>query len=83
MEHKNRLSIFEKVLLFITIILIIINTLIVFNVIHVHKSISNLILILIMLILSYTYFKRQNKVIGSIFIIIALVFLISFLITLM
>ncbi|PHK49394.1 hypothetical protein BTJ66_08750 [Staphylococcus edaphicus] len=82
MEQKRTLNNFEKLLLVISLILFVINLLIVFNVIYVQKCISSILLFFIMFILSYTYFKKQNKLAGYIFIVIAFEFLITFLILL-
>ncbi|PTJ01910.1 hypothetical protein BU046_12785 [Staphylococcus simulans] len=79
---SKKMPLLDKILMFISLILFILNILILYGLIHVQKNISNLLLAFIMLILSYTFYKRQNKIVGLIFIIISLAFLVSFLIAL-
>lgn len=62
----------EKVLLSVSLILIFLNVLIVFNFIYVSKGVSTFILSVNLFILSYIYFKKQNKIVGCLLLIIAI-----------
>ncbi|PTI81391.1 hypothetical protein D9V42_09470 [Staphylococcus pseudoxylosus] len=67
----------EKVLLSVSLILIFLNVLIVFNFIYVSKGVSTFILSVNLFILSYIYFKKQNKIVGCMLLIIAIFYLLN------
>lgn len=67
----------EKVLLSVSLILIFLNVLIVFNFIYVSKGVSTFILLVNLFILSYIYFKKQNKIVGCMLLIIAIFYLLN------
>lgn len=74
---KQKFNKIEKVLLSVSLILIFLNVLIVFNFIYVSKGVSTFILSVNLFILSYIYFKKQNKIVGCMLLIIAIFYLLS------
>ena len=71
---QQRFNKIEKVLLSVSLISIFLNVLIVFNFIYVSKGVSTFILSVNLFILSYIYFKKQNKIVGCMLLIIAIFF---------
>lgn len=74
---QQKFNIIEKVLLSVSLILIFLNVLIVFNFIYVSKGVSTFILSVNLFILSYIYFKKQNKIVGCMLLIIAIFYLLN------
>lgn len=74
---QQRFNKIEKVLLSVSLISIFLNVLIVFNFICVSKGVSTFILSVNLFILSYIYFKKQNKIVGCMLLIIAIFYLLN------
>ncbi|OEK84712.1 hypothetical protein AST15_09965 [Staphylococcus shinii] len=74
---QQRFNKIEKVLLSVSLISIFLNVLIVFNFIYVSKGVSTFILSVNLFILSYIYFKKQNKIVGCMLLIIAIFYLLN------
>ncbi|RIM90772.1 hypothetical protein BU113_13305 [Staphylococcus shinii] len=74
---QQRFNKIEKVLLSVSLISIFLNVLIVFNFIYVSKGVSTFILSVNLFILSYIYFKKQNKIVVCMLLIIAIFYLLN------
>lgn len=76
-QVERRLDKFDKIALVISVILFIVNGVFMFNIISVHRGGSSLVLALSMIVLYYVIVKKQSKKLGYLYLICAILFLIS------
>ena len=76
-QVERRLDKFDKIALVISVILFIVNWVFMFNIISVHRGVSSLVLALSMIVLYYVIVKKQSKKLGHLYLICAILFLIS------
>lgn len=76
-QVERRLDKFDKIALVISVILFIVNEVFMFNIISVHRGVSSLVLALSMIVLYYVIVKKQSKKLGYLYLICAILFLIS------
>lgn len=78
MSKDKNYNTFDKILISILIILMLINVLIVFELIPISNNLTLVVQIISFSIISYLCFKNNNKIAGYLFIIAAFLFIISF-----
>lgn len=76
-QVERRLDKFDKIALVISVILFIVNGVFMFNIISAHRGVSSLVLALSMIVLYYVIVKKQSKKLGYLYLICAILFLIS------
>lgn len=76
-QGERRLDKFDKIALVISVILFIVNGVFMFNIISVYRGVSSLVLALSMIVLYYVIVKKQSKKLGYLYLICAILFLIS------
>ena len=76
-QVERRLDKFDKIALVISVILFIVNGVFMFNIISVQRGFSSLVLALSMIVLYYIIVKKQSKKLGYLYLICAILFLIS------
>lgn len=78
---EKKLDVTDKLALAISLMLFIVNFLLMFDIIHVHRGVSALVLSLTIALLGYFIFKNQSKRLGYIYLICAILLFISGIIT--
>lgn len=76
-QVERRLDKFDKIALVISVILFIVNGVFMFNIISVNRGVSSLVLALSMIVIYYIIVKKQSKKLGYLYLICAILFLIS------